>query len=535
VRDASRETRRAYDPWPVFVALKALAQYAEWQQDPRVIPAMLACCRRLRGVLDETPLFAWARSRWADLVVALHWLAEQTGEPWLLDLALTARTQGYDWRRSFESFEFTERVGRAELARARLARREEFEDFYMATHGVNNAMGVKAPAVAWRETRDSADRDAVRLALETLDRWHGQPNGLFSCDEHLAGPHPSQGTELCSVVELMYSLETALSILGTPALGDRLEKAAYNALPATFTPDMWAHQYDQQANQVLCASVDDPIYTNNGPRSNLFGLEPQFGCCTANLHQGWPKLVSHLWMQSADGGLAAAVWGPCVVDTEVRGTPVHVEVETDYPFDGDVAVRVTAYGALEFPLHLRIPAWAAGAELRPDGERRREAAPGAFCTLRRTWSGTSEILLRLPMPPRILRGFRGSASIERGPLVFSLAIDEAWRLVAGTPPAADWEVHPRSPWNYALDLAGQDALRFERRPAGKRPFSPEGAPVAAAARGRRVPGWGIERGAAAAPPESPLPPDAVEGPPVELRLLPYGATRLRVTALPVLG
>ena len=43
-----------------------------------------------------------------------------------------------------------------------------------------------------------------------------------------------------------------------------------------------ARQYDQQPNQVLC-SVARRNWTDNGDDSNIFGLEPNFGCCTANL------------------------------------------------------------------------------------------------------------------------------------------------------------------------------------------------------------------------------------------------------------
>ena len=75
---------------------------------------------------------------------------------------------------------------------------------------------------------------AVFSMLDLLDKHHGQATGIFTCDEHLAGRSTSQGTELCTVVEAMYSLEALSAVTGDARLGDRLEKLAFNALPATF-------------------------------------------------------------------------------------------------------------------------------------------------------------------------------------------------------------------------------------------------------------------------------------------------------------
>ena len=63
---------------------------------------------------------------------------------------------------------------------------------------------------------------------------------------------------------------------------------------------MWSHQYDQQVNQVQCTINQEHGWSTNGPESNLFGLEPNYGCCTSNMHQGWPKFVSHLWLRTAE-------------------------------------------------------------------------------------------------------------------------------------------------------------------------------------------------------------------------------------------
>ena len=70
---------------------------------------------------------------------------------------------------------------------------------------------------------------------------------------------------------------------------NRLERLAYNGLAATISDDMWSHQYDQQVNQLNCSVHNKKsFFRTNSVEANVFGLEPHFGCCTANFGQGWP-------------------------------------------------------------------------------------------------------------------------------------------------------------------------------------------------------------------------------------------------------
>ncbi len=517
------EQRAEYDLWALFLALKVLVQFHEATGDERVEPAVERCLRKIERHVDVLPLFGWGQARWFEALIAIWWLHERRPGRWLLDLAVKLRVQGVDWRGWFERWPLTKPVAKGRWG--------------FLSHVVNNAMALREGALWWRLTGDDAELHGAERMAELLDRYHGTATGVFTGDECLHGTDPRQGTELCAVVEAMYSLEWLAATTGRPHWGDRLERVAYNALPATFSPDMWAHQYDQQVNQVFAGHMEEPPWNSNGPDANMYGLEPFFGCCTANLSQGWPKLATHLWARSADG-LVSLAWAPCIVAAEVAGTHVEVEVETDYPFDETIRVVVRPERPSEFALHLRIPGWADGATLVLAGEAA-EPQPGTYHVVRRRWEHGDSLDLRLPMEARLERRPSGGVAIHRGPLLYALRIGEDWQRVNREaphrePPHADWEVRATTPWNYALCVDPNDGtprVRFERGRVGDLPFSPEGAPVRATAQARRVAGWTLHGGSTTAlPVDAPDASEEVE----EVELIPYGATNLRIGELPTI-
>jgi hypothetical protein len=527
--------RKNTDWWPNFVTLKVLTQYYEVTGDPRVVPALQKYFALHLSAGRKKPLHQWAVFRWADELVTVLWLYNRTGDPALLDLARMLHDQGADWKKWYEEFPFKEKVTEDRIGlKPGLG---VFPDAAMFAHGVNNAMALKTSAVWSLVSRGDADRTAIYRALDVLDRYHPLPNGMFSATEHYAGPDPSQGVELCAVVEALYSLQHVLAVNPDPALADRMERIAMNALPATFTADMWGHQYNQQPNQVAC-TLEKRHWVSNGPESNLFGMEPNFGCCTANMHQGWPKLVQSLWMATRDGGLAAVLYAPSEVRTIAGGVPVTIVEDTEYPFRDTVTFTITPERPAQFPLTLRIPAWAAGATLSLNGAAPRTAPAGEATFEQVTWKAGDRIVLRLPMTTRLSTWLHNSVAVERGPLVYSLRLDEEWKEITtgmkrpAIAPAKDWQVTPRSPWNYGLVVTPETvgSLAVREKPVGEFPFSPLGAPVEIAAPARRVPEWVMVEGSA-----GPLPPSPVTSKEKTetVTLVPYGSAKLRVTAFPV--
>ena len=130
--------------------------------------------------------------------------------------------------------------------------------------------------------------------------------------------------------------------------------------------------------------------------------------------------------------------------------------------------------------------------------------------------------------------------MERGPLVYALKIGESWSRVANAGKYGEffYEVHPTTPWNYGLLAAavkdpGKGFEVIKRTiPKDSYPWNPENAPIEIRTKGVIIPTWIIYNGSA-----GPLPYSEQyqlrTDPPVEITLLPYGCTTLRITEFPV--
>ena len=502
--------RANYDTWAALLICKVLCLYCDCSKDNSVIKVIEKCLKQFNSHINHNTLRNWGAARWFEGLISIYWLYEKTGEKWLLTLAKKLRVQGFDWRNLFETYLLDDCT-------------DEWEYY---SHIVNVAMMLKSEAL-WSLFGECDAEEFTNIALEYLDKKHGTVIGHFNGDENLSGNSPIQGAELCSIVELMYSYEMLFSITGNIKWLDRLEMLAYNSLPAAVSPDMWTHQYDQMINQVASFPMSKQPFRTNNNEAHLFGLEPHFGCCTANFGQGFPKLALSTFFKT-EKGIASCVLLPSAVETEINGVKVVCELVTEYPFRGTLKYIIKTDSSVEFSLFIRIPSFAKSAEID-----KTEAKCGEFAEISREWDGKTEIEVNLDFETEIVSRPEDMVCIRRGALIYSIPIKEKWEKVEYTKdgverkyPYCDYYIYPQSKWNYAL---ANDKFELSEQEFDA-PFNPENPPITLTVELVEIE-WDFNCGHCDRLPKSIKPLGSIQ----KIKFIPYGCTNLRMTEIPFIS
>lgn len=523
----------AQDWWPKMVMLKVLQQYYSATNDERVITLMTNYFKYQLEQLPQNPLGKWTfwgERRGGDNLMAVYWLYNITGEPFLLELGDLIHKQTFDWTDVF-------------LNQDHLRRQNSL-------HCVNLAQGFKAPVIYYQKDKNPKRIEAVKKAVQDMRTTIGLPIGLWGGDELLRFGNPTQGSELCTAVEMMFSLEKMLEITGDVQWADHLERVAYNALPTQVSDDFSSRQYYQQVNQVEVTRKIRNFVTPHEDTDILYGELCGYPCCTSNLHQGWPKLTRHLWFATADHGIAALVYAPSEVRAKVANdVPVTITETTSYPFDETIRFTFSfpdkKIKKAFFPFHLRIPGWCTGAVVKLNGKPLDTSAPaGEIARLSREWQHGDVLTLELPMQVAASHWFDGAAVIERGPLVYALKMNEKWEKKSFEADKkvhfGDWyyEVTSDTPWNYCFTSKNlrpdviASHFSVEKKPVSLYPWTAQDAPITIRTKAKRLPEWILFKGSAGPVPYF-MQNIPVLGDEETIELIPYGCTTLRVTEFPI--
>ena len=427
---------------------------------------------------------------------------EKYNEDWIKDLAKIIKEQGFDYNTTVENW------------------KKPSHKWQMNTHIVNIAMMLKSEAVSHEILGEEYTDNAEKLRT-ILDKYNGTVFEGFTGDEVLSGLDPTRGTECCAIVEHMYSYEEIFAHTGENKWAERLEVLGFNALPATLSEDMWTHQYVQLVNQIACQkTMIMAPWSTNGPYAHTFGLEPNFGCCTANFNQGWPKFALTPFMHK-DNTIINSVMLPSVLSDN----GVKIRLETNYPFENKVQYYIDANR--DFNFVIRIPSFAKN--LTVNGENV-EVKDLEFAIKQ----GETDIQIEFETTPNMKKRPNDLYALQMGSLIFSVPIQYEKEMREYTKkgvqrkfPYCDYEFIPKTPWNYGY---ADDEFSINFNGIGDIPFSQDNPPVTIKANMQQI-NWGLKfpyRSVARKTPKSRTPISNVQ----EIELCPYGCAKLRMTEMP---
>lgn len=423
------EDRAKYDVWGIFIMLKALLGYAEITNDKKCYLAIYKALQALDKHIDKYPLFDWAKFRWFECLIPIYAMYEKNKEPWLLDLAKKLHDQGFDFIDYYKN-EFPKKCVKQ-------------GEWRFDTHIVNNVMAVKCYGLYYKLNGEKKYLRYANKMMNTLIKYHGAVTGAINGDECLAGLSPNHGSELCSIVEFMYSLEILSVIDGSNKYQEQLERLCFNALPSATTNDMWAHQYVNQVNAPFIKSNKNVLWTTNGPEANIYGLEPHFGCCTANMHQGWPKFVESIAFYNS-----REIQINSYVPVSIKNRSIELEIDSFYPFNKNASIKINV--KKDYRLKLLIPNWVEFFTV--NGVKCEKDKRGFYVVDLK--QGETVLSIEFVANPTWLTRKHGVALID-GPLVYALKVEqEKRRINADDPlkaePHADYEFWNKTDFNYAV-------------------------------------------------------------------------------------
>ncbi|HZM83434.1 MAG TPA: beta-L-arabinofuranosidase domain-containing protein [Candidatus Limnocylindrales bacterium] len=221
--------------------------------------------------------------------------------------------------------------------------------------------------------------------------------------------------ESCAAIASFHWNWRLLLATGARRYADEMERALYNAIGVATSIDGTRFFY---SNPLQLRTGHDGSH-EDAPSQRLSWYS--CACCPPNLARLMASLQSYVATEDADG---------VQVHLYAAGT-VHtghgeLEVDTRYPWQGQIRVRVHCAATQSWTLALRVPGWCGQSTLTIDGAAVDPVTDAGYVRLTRAWGEDTTVVLDLPMPVRLVRAHprvdavRGCVALMRGPLVYSI-------------------------------------------------------------------------------------------------------------------
>lgn len=376
---------------------------------------------------------------------------------------------------------------------------------------------VKLGALLYMNTGNDRYLRVSMDAYRKLDSFHMLVDGVHSSSEGMREITPLESHETCDISDYSWSVGYLLMATGQADYADKIERACFNAAPGAVDEDFQSLQYFSCPNQVVAAHNTNHNVYFRGDRTMSFATSHIAACCSGNVNRAMPNYAARLWLKDADNGLVAALYAPSKITYPVgaKRQKVTITEKTRYPFSDRIIFVMNTDADIDFSFTVRIPGWCKDPRISVNKQPLdQELKPGSFVKINRTYRDGDEIVVQLPQEIKSSTWPYGGIAIERGPLVYSLQIDEEWQTPKDAAEAAigllgaynlQWHypgllannVYPKSAWNYALDVDSKDMNSkvkvIESEWQDERPWSRTDPPIMLKVPARQITGWDLDR------------------------------------------
>ncbi len=333
-------------------------------------------------------------------------------------------------------------------------------------HGVTYCELTKIPAILYMYTGNVKYLHASINAMNKLKQYHILVDGCPSAIEQLNGKGIDMAHETCDIIDLSWSLGYLLMATRNGIWGDMIERVIFNAGLGAIEKNFKGHQYYSSPNQ--------PVAAEN---TSQFNNEYSWGkiakgrmcyrtfhdteCCTGNIERMMPLYIGRMWMKDNESdGLVAALYGPCLLNTTINGTPVQIKEDTNYPFSENIDFTINTKTNISCSLYFRIPGWCKNPQIFINGKiMKKISIENGFVNVEKHFCDGDKITLQFPMELNVTHwgDEKKGISFERGPLVFTLPV-ESKKIEYPVISCKDseqfphWLLYPKSSWNYAFKI-----------------------------------------------------------------------------------
>lgn len=242
-------------------------------------------------------------------------------------------------------------------------------------------------------------------------RWEGESFG-----DPYELPTDRGYAETCAAIGGVQLAWRLLLATGAPGYADQIERMLLNGFLAGVSLRGTEYFYVNPLQLRGDASPEEN-------RSPAHGRRGWFdcACCPPNIMRTLSSLDAYMATVAAGEPQISTVQIHQYAPSVIQAAGLNLTVETGYPWDGAIRIRVESAPAAATAIEVRVPSWARGATLEG-----RAVAPGTYARVERIWHSGDEVLLQLPLEPRLtaadprIDAVRGCAAIEYGPLVYAL-------------------------------------------------------------------------------------------------------------------